>query len=179
MIPNETTLTPLSQSTTAVNTETEGTKSNVYTGVDEKLSLGATPMMSFGQAVSTCLIKKYATFKGRARRSELWWFELFRFIVCCVTVGPCCLVAAQHEGGYFFVFLLFLVWVALFVPAISVYVRRFHDIGYNGGAFLALWVGRCIPYVGIIAFIALLCYCCKDSNRGENTYGPSPKYPNS
>ena len=37
------------------------------------------PMMSFGKAVATCL-KKYANFKGRARRSEYWWFWLLTYI---------------------------------------------------------------------------------------------------
>ena len=180
MIPNETTSTPRPQSTSTVNTGTEGAQSNVHNGVDGKFSGGATPMMSFGQAVSTCLIKKYATFKGRARRSELWWFALFRFIVLIV-VGSCLLVAAQHDGvvGGFCGFLLILIILALLVPAISVSVRRFHDIGYSGWVYLALLIGGCIPYIGIIASIAGIIYCCKDSNRGENKYGPSPKYPNS
>ena len=34
-----------------------------------------TPMMSFGESVKTCF-QKYVTFKGRARRSEYWWFWL-------------------------------------------------------------------------------------------------------
>ena len=34
-----------------------------------------TPMMSFGESVKTCF-QKYVTFKGRARRSEYWWFCL-------------------------------------------------------------------------------------------------------
>lgn len=36
--------------------------------------------MSFGQAVRSCL-SKYATFDGRATRSEFWWFYLFTLIV--------------------------------------------------------------------------------------------------
>ncbi|MBR6339050.1 MAG: DUF805 domain-containing protein [Alloprevotella sp.] len=38
------------------------------------------PMMSFGDAVKTCF-KKYASFKGRARRSEFWWFYLAIYVV--------------------------------------------------------------------------------------------------
>lgn len=176
MIPNETTSTPLSPSTSTGNTGTEGAQSNVHNGVDGKFSGGATPMMSFGQAVSTCLIKKYATFKGRARRSEYWWFGLFRFIIF-VVVGSPCLLAAQHDGvvGGFCGFLLILIILALLVPAISVSVRRLHDTGRSGWCFL---IGL-IPYVGIITGIILLVWYCLDSERGENEYGPSPKYPNS
>ena len=39
-------------------------------------NLKALPMLSFGKAVSICLNKKYTTFKGRARRSEYWYFVL-------------------------------------------------------------------------------------------------------
>ena len=39
-----------------------------------------TPMMSFGESVKTCF-QKYVTFKGRARRSEYWWFWLLNLIV--------------------------------------------------------------------------------------------------
>lgn len=38
-----------------------------------------TPMMSFGESVKTCF-QKYVTFKGRARRSEYWWFWLLNLI---------------------------------------------------------------------------------------------------
>ena len=40
--------------------------------------------MSFGQAVSSVLLYKYATFSGRARRSEYWWWYLFVTIVFVV-----------------------------------------------------------------------------------------------
>lgn len=36
--------------------------------------------MSFGQAISTCF-SKYATFRGRAGRSEFWYWVLFTIIV--------------------------------------------------------------------------------------------------
>ena len=34
------------------------------------------PSLSFGEAVKSSL-SKYATFSGRARRSEFWWFQFF------------------------------------------------------------------------------------------------------
>ena len=42
-------------------------------------------MMSFTQAVRVCLKEKYATFSGRASRSEYWWFVLFNILVGIVT----------------------------------------------------------------------------------------------
>lgn len=49
--------------------------------------------MSFGEAISQCF-SKYATFSGRARRSEYWYFALFNslfnlfFIPCPPLVRP-------------------------------------------------------------------------------------------
>ena len=37
-------------------------------------------MMSFSQSVATCF-KKYVCFKGRARRSEYWWFWILPYVV--------------------------------------------------------------------------------------------------
>ena len=40
--------------------------------------------MSFGEAIKVCF-QKYATFSGRARRSEYWSFTLFCFLVSFMT----------------------------------------------------------------------------------------------
>ena len=39
--------------------------------------------MDFSTAILTCF-SKYATFTGRARRSEFWWFVLFNLVVMAV-----------------------------------------------------------------------------------------------
>ena len=36
--------------------------------------------MKFGEAVDTVLVKNYFNFKGKASRSEYWWFLLFMII---------------------------------------------------------------------------------------------------
>lgn len=41
--------------------------------------------MDFMTAVKTCLTQKYATFQGRASRSEYWWFFLAVLIGALVT----------------------------------------------------------------------------------------------
>ena len=46
----------------------------------------ATPQMDFMTAVKTCL-QKYFNFKGRARRSEFWWFMLATYIFNSVVNG--------------------------------------------------------------------------------------------
>lgn len=48
--------------------------------------MSSNPQMSFGAAVSTCF-RKYATFKGRARRSEYWYWYLFNILVGVVLIA--------------------------------------------------------------------------------------------
>ena len=52
--------------------------------------------MEFGEAIRTCL-RKYATFSGRASRSEFWYFQLF---VTVVFILPSIAVGSRrlHDG---------------------------------------------------------------------------------
>ena len=116
--------------------------------------------MSFTEAIQTCF-SKYATFEGRARRSEYWYFFLFNFIV---TMVISVLVNALSLPS----FISGLVSLALLVPGLAVAWRRLHDIGKSGAwYFLGL-----IPIIGTII---LLIWLCKDSDPGENQFGPNPK----
>jgi uncharacterized membrane protein YhaH (DUF805 family) len=76
-----------------------------------------------GNAISTCF-QKYATFTGRASRSEYWFFVLFSFIVQLLAnaIG----IAAGSEAIIWLVYLVFL------IPSISVTVRRMHDVDKSG-----------------------------------------------
>ncbi|MCJ7800157.1 MAG: DUF805 domain-containing protein [Polaromonas sp.] len=74
--------------------------------------------MNFGQAISSCL-RNYATFSGRASRSELWWFFLFQILVSIAAS-----TVSQQLGS--------LVNLALLLPALAVGTRRLHDIGKSG-----------------------------------------------
>jgi uncharacterized membrane protein YhaH (DUF805 family) len=116
--------------------------------------------MSFSDAVSTCL-RKYATFSGRARRSEYWWFALANVLVAVVAA------LVDQILGTSVVSLL--VTLALLLPSLAVAVRRLHDTGRTGWwCFIAL-----VPFVGAVV---LLVFECLDSTPGDNQYGPSPKY---
>ena len=111
--------------------------------------------MSFATAVSTCF-RKYADFSGRARRSEFWYFSLF----CGLVSAALTAILGDLLGGLFS--------LATLVPSLAVAWRRMHDIGKSGAwSFFAL-----VPVVG---FIVVLIWNCKDSQPGENAYGPNPK----
>jgi uncharacterized membrane protein YhaH (DUF805 family) len=116
--------------------------------------------MSIADAVRSVLTQ-YATFSGRARRSEYWWFYLAYVIAS---------VAASIIDGILGVMVLGVILaLGLLIPSLAVSVRRLHDIGKSGWWLL---IGL-IPLVGVIV---LLIFACQDSQPGTNQWGPSPKY---
>lgn len=83
--------------------------------------------MNFSQSISACL-SKYATFRGRASRSEFWWFILFYSLLSS---------AAQIFDGVFLAsgaipFLSMCITFILTLPTLAVMVRRLHDTGRSG-----------------------------------------------
>lgn len=123
--------------------------------------------MGFGEAI-TSVLKNYATFTGRAPRSEYWFWALFFLIICIVTSildaaifpwssfgeGPVSLIAS----------------LGLILPNISVGVRRLHDIDRSGW-WLPIIL---IPLVGIIVFLV---WACTRGTLGPNRFGPDPLPP--
>lgn len=119
--------------------------------------------MTIQEAVRSVL-NQYATFSGRARRSEYWYFFL-----CSSLVSWLLGVVGQFIGGTHTAnFLTSLFSIAIFVPSLAVMWRRLHDTGRSGLSILFLL----IPLVG---WIILLVFLCQDSQPGTNAYGPNPK----
>lgn len=115
--------------------------------------------MSFVDAVKS-VFTQYVGFNGRARRSEYWYFFLFNFIVALVLS-----VIGQAIGSN----ILSTLWsLAVLLPGIAVGIRRLHDINKSGWWLL-------ISLVPIVGTILVIVWCCKDSDPGENQYGPNPK----
>lgn len=122
--------------------------------------------MGFIEAVKICFAK-YATFEGRASRSEYWWFALFYFLVMIVC-GILAIPFADSEAVFLFVMALMVIAsLAMIVPIYAVSIRRLHDIGKSGWFILLFF----IPYVG--ALIGLY-FVCKQSDF-DNEYGEIPE----
>lgn len=106
-------------------------------------------------------IKNTFNFKGRARRTEYWIYSMF-FILYFIY-------------GYFFVdhlientaFLVcyLIVFLALSIPALSLEIRRLHDINLSGWYFFVTMIFS--PFALYIAF--------KDSHPIANKWGENPK----
>ena len=122
--------------------------------------------MTFIDSIKSCL-DKYATFRGRAPRSEYWWFWTFYILTEFVTmivfgfIGYLCGdVAGMMIAGYIGAFLSSLM---LFLPMLSVFVRRLHDTNHSGWWYF-------IAFVPLIGSIWLLVLLLTDSDE-VNEYG--------
>jgi len=116
-------------------------------------------------------LKQYADFNGRARRKEYWMFTLFVVIFFIVAAILDNLLGTTFKfagvsAPYGWIYLLFA--FAMILPSLAVVVRRLHDIGKSGWYYFLVF----IPVVG---GIILLIWYCKNSQPGENQYGPNPK----
>jgi uncharacterized membrane protein YhaH (DUF805 family) len=144
-------------------------------------------------------MRKYATFSGRARRAEYWWFYLFTIIGSIVT-------------SIIFAPLNIIFSLAVILPSLAVGVRRLHDTNRSGWWLLAP-IGVLIPTYGVtiamglggalgglagsgaaagagfggavivliiggLAVLAisilLLVWFCSRGTEGPNRYGPDP-----
>ena len=100
------------------------------------------------------VLKKYAVFDGRARRTEFWLFVLFNGIIGFILS--------------FVSILEILYMLAVFIPSLAVGARRLHDTGRSGWWML-------ISFVPLIGAIVLLVFFVQDSQECDNQYGPNPK----
>jgi uncharacterized membrane protein YhaH (DUF805 family) len=117
-------------------------------------------MVSFENSIRIGFAK-YATFSGRATRSEYWFFTLFYSLVILATFWLS--IIFDNE---LFAFLTLAIWLALFLPAISVLVRRLHDTGKSGWWY---WLSL-VPFGAIVVIVFL----CQPSESSPNDYGPAP-----
>ena len=99
------------------------------------------------------VLKDYAVFTGRARRSEYWYFALFTTLITFVFTII----------GYFtkIIFLGNIYSFAVFIPSLAVGVRRMHDVDKSGWFLL-------IPIYNLILLFT-------EGTTGENQYGEDPK----
>ena len=120
--------------------------------------------MRFGEAVKTCMSTKFVEFKGRAQRSEYWWFLLFTWgvaIVLSILDG----FIFNSETGFG---ILGKIWsLVLIFPYIGVGVRRLHDLDKSGWWLL-------ISFIPVIGLIVLIFWFVRKGSDGENRFGSDP-----
>ncbi len=159
--------------------------------------------MDFLTAVKTCF-RKYFTFKGRARRSEYWYWVLFT-IVAGMILSVFDLLTFDVDLEEISPFSTVFTLITL-IPGLAVSWRRLHDVNRSGwwigGGYLAIIIGLIsagvfgvsvgqdvnIPdtlaailfiifLLAILAWgITLLVFFCTDTKAGDNRFGEDPKY---
>ena len=82
--------------------------------------------VDFIQAINICC-KKYITFKGRAKRSEYWYWRLFEVTLAYASFRLD-QIFLERDSGLFSLF----IFAITFIPGISVSVRRLHDVDKSG-----------------------------------------------
>ena len=112
-------------------------------------------------------LKKYATFRGRSRRKEYWYFTLFNMIVMLLLMAIDGMMGSfSSKAGIGFLSTIYS--LAVIIPGIAVSIRRLHDTSRSGWWLL-------ISFVPIVGGIVLLVFVVQDSKPGENEFGPNPK----
>ncbi len=136
----------------------------------------------FWRAIGICF-RKYADFNGRAPRAEYWWWVLFQWLIGLTAT----MIDTPTYLAYFAALsnnwpssglpppfpyslglsLTSLVNLALFLPTLSVSVRRLHDLDKSGWWLL-------LSFIPLIGWIILLVWACTRGTRGPNRFGPNP-----
>jgi uncharacterized membrane protein YhaH (DUF805 family) len=143
------------------------------------------PVLTYYRRAMT---KRWADFRGRARRKEYYSVLLGALIALVLAnVIDETLARTLNLGQRLFGWLpqdadadgvaepvvLYLMTVIVAtvhgIAVVSATIRRLHDAGKNWGD---LWI-LLIPYVGVFFMLA---QSLQDSQQAENKYGPSPKY---
>ena len=128
--------------------------------------------MTFLAAIKNAFIRCF-DFKSRSSRSEFWYFYLFTTIFGFIGIQIDRLFNLEILGlqltqninevailGPTYIFLYFL----FFIPSLSLYIRRLHDINRSGWWLLIVL----IPFVGIIT---LIFFWCLKGTQNRNLYG--------
>lgn len=126
--------------------------------------------MGFFEAVKT-VFGKYATFSGRARRKEYWYWNIFVVLITYLIYIPLSLYGSYNDEAFatsLTLIITFIICVGTIVPSIAVSVRRLHDIGKSGWWYF-------ISFIPGIGGIILFVFTLMDSQPGANEYGENPK----
>ena len=111
------------------------------------------------------VLKKYATFTGRAKRAEYWYFVLFSTIASIILTILDAIFGTLSPSGTGLLSGIYS--LAVFIPALAVGARRLHDIGKSGWWQLIVL----IPIIGVILLIVWFATDSKENNQ----YGKNPK----
>lgn len=111
-------------------------------------------------AAARRFFKKYATFTGRASRSEYWWWALISGVVAIVLNFIASAGATVNDSGAMVPgpgavigYILLGIWgLATIIPSLALVVRRLHDVNFSGWMIL---IGL-VPFLGGLALLIFM-----------------------
>ena len=92
----------------------------------------------------------YVVWNARSTRSEYWWWVLFTLIVGIIATVIDTVVFGSNSSGLGL--LSIIANIALFLPGLSLIVRRLHDTDRSGWW---VWIAL-IPIVGVIVLLVFM-----------------------
>lgn len=107
--------------------------------------------MTFKESIIKCFSNP-VNFKGRASRSEFWWFYL-------LIVGLTCVATMLDSSGT----ISSIIEIILFIPLIAAGARRLHDINKSGWWQLLILTG--------IGLIPLIYWWTSKGSDQDNQFG--------
>ena len=122
-------------------------------------------------------IKNFASFDGRASRSEYWYFWLYNTLFLLLTIlidsfldkkftlGGIYFLSESLTVGFFNIFY----GILLFIPTIAVFIRRMHDINKSGWYIILF-------FIPIIGWVWLLILLVTAGTKGVNKFGAPPAF---
>lgn len=124
---------------------------------------------TIGQAASR-FFKKYATFSGRASRSEFWWWALINGIISIVlsavngVTSMSSIDPNNPMSGLGPAYWVLVVWgLATLVPTLALSARRLHDTNRTGWWYL-------IAFIPLVGSIILIVFWASQSNPAGARY---------
>src|SRR5436190_18921001 len=96
------------------------------------------------------VFENYSNFKGRARRSEFWYFTLVSAIFSLIPV------IINELFGFRTIGIIGLLYSLLtFIPSLAVSVRRLHDIGKSGWLLLISYLLIAVSLISLVVFSSI------------------------
>ena len=108
------------------------------------------------------VLKQYAVFSGRARRTEYWMFVLCNVIVMLLLGMVDKLIGGDNE------LISSIYSLAVLLPSLAVAARRLHDTNRS-----AWWL--LLGLIPIIGTLVLIYFMVCNGQQGPNRFGDDPK----
>ena len=144
----------------------------VHTTVSRQTGLTIVDFERYNQGykdnfINTFLLQ-WLTIEGRSSRGNYWRYMLVMTLIWCAIHWICAVIgwANADDGDQFiaWVMLSILLFFVTVIPAITITIRRLHDVNQSG--WLALLI-----LVPVIGPLSLLYWTVKAGDPGENRFG--------